>query len=172
MADQYYIDDDYYTPDGYFVYTADAAASVASISTLTTPGESTKTFSCSISATSSVTAVGEETSELVLSAFGQCVLTCDAVKTTDIDETLNSITTTTVAERRLRSTSLSIASVHILTPSYTRIREATRNVSTLILDNISDPLSTTGKFSNAWYVPNAGGDGNVDYEINELNKLQ
>lgn len=35
MADLYYIDDDYYTPDGYFVYTADAATATSAAVTIT-----------------------------------------------------------------------------------------------------------------------------------------
>jgi len=159
MADQYYIDDDYYTPDGYFVYTADAAASVSSISTLSTPGESTKTFSCSISATSSVTAVGVETSELVLSAFGQCVLTCDAVKTTDIDETLNSITTTSVSERRLRSTDLSASSITTATISAGRIVEPRRYPPATLSGLYGYTIQVaSGKFNNALYISDAVSD--------------
>jgi hypothetical protein len=35
VADLYYIDDDYYAPDGYFTYTADAASAIAATATVT-----------------------------------------------------------------------------------------------------------------------------------------
>jgi len=54
MADLYYIDDDYYTPDGYFVYTADAVA-------IPTVDQATFTLDCVADKVKDVTVLLEST---------------------------------------------------------------------------------------------------------------
>ena len=90
MADQYYIEQGYYTPDGYFVYVADAQLTASSSGTLTALGGIQRNAISSLSATASIscdaTRLGAPT-EASASLSASAQISTTVVKTVDVSST-------------------------------------------------------------------------------------
>ena len=115
MADLYYIDDDYFTPDGYFVYTADAQANINSSSTLSASVGKLVNASASINSSSTLDANGGKSVVAGASLATAVSLACvaDLIKSTTAS--LTSSSSLTVSAERFRDSSSSQSSTTSLT---------------------------------------------------------
>jgi hypothetical protein len=103
VADLYYIDDDYFTPDGYFVYTADADAAVQSSLTLSATVGVIKLFNSDLSDAVSVTAVISHIHGADLQAFSNAALTTTPNIIRNLDSNITAIVSQSSIEERIRN---------------------------------------------------------------------
>jgi len=134
VADQYYIEQGYYTPDGYFVYIADADLTANSSGTLTaTVGlNADGSATISASATFACDATRLRTKEVDAALSSAVTTTAEAVKTTDVQSTQSSEFTQTATAYRIIEAQASFSGA--FTPTLTA--EAIKN-HTAILDVIA-----------------------------------
>lgn len=129
MADLYYIDDDYYTPDGYFVYTADAASAISATATIaceatriqqgdsqltataTLSAQAVKTVDAVIAQTSlftpAVTAFVTTSASTDLTAAATMTASADVVKTADV--TLSTIISLSLQADKFKGTTVALS---------------------------------------------------------------
>ena len=158
MADLYYIEEDYYNPSlGYFVYTADAAAAIASSATMSVSGdkvvEAAATMSATFTQSASIThiegvdlfafsdaallaAVSRiRDSNISVSAVFSAAIDVSRIVQVNADESAQFSFTTTVIRSRESASSLSAA--FSLTGDSTRIQSAVASLA------VSSSLSAT-----------------------------
>jgi epidermal growth factor receptor substrate 15 len=158
VADLYYIEEDYYNPSlGYFVYTADAAAAIASSATMSVSGDKVVEAAATMSATFTQSASITHIEGVDLFAFTNAALAAQASRIRDsnisvsavfsaaidvsrivqvnADESAEFTFTTTVV--RSRDAELALLAAFSLTGDSTRIQSAVASLA------VSSSLSAT-----------------------------
>lgn len=110
MADLYYIEQGYFTPDGYYVYIANADAAVNSSSTLSATVGVIKQNSSSIDAIATVDATISHIHGADLQAFSNAEVTTVISVFRNVNSTINSEFTTSNSADRIRSSDVNLSS--------------------------------------------------------------
>lgn len=122
MADLYYIESGYFTPDGYYVYTADADALVAGTLTVSAVIGVIKPFSIDITATGTVTAVISHIEGADLQAFSDAALTTTPNVIRNLDSAISASVSQSSTEERIRNVDSVISAAVSLSSIVERIR--------------------------------------------------
>ncbi len=124
MADLYYIESGYFTPDGYYVYTADADALVAGNLTVSAVIGVIKPFSIDITALGTVTSVISHIHGADLQAFSDAALTTTPNVIRNLDSAISASVSQSSTEERIRNLDSNITAIVSQSSVEERIRNA------------------------------------------------
>ena len=122
MADLYYIDDDYFTPDGYFVYTADAGAAVSSAVTVSATVGVLKQYASTIDSSSSLSAIISHIHGADLEAFSNASVSTIATVIRNLDSNISATVSQTAQFGRIRESAVSLSVSTSVTATAERIQ--------------------------------------------------
>ena len=162
MADLYYIDSDYFTPDaGYYVYIANAEATINSTATVTCVAGKIVDITATLSSEFTQTTLASKVNGVDLYAFGEASLTATVDRTRETTVSLNGVFDQSVMANRTRETNYSINSVVTQTTDGDRIRYADSNISSAFTlsgdgDIIGSAIEFAATLSSAFTITAQG----------------
>jgi len=166
VTDQLYIELDYFTPEEYFVYTAEAVADISTSATMSCSAGKVVEAASDLQVTTATTAYGARTTDIDLFAFSDAALTTavDRIRDTNIavsaqfdiatdfirqrtgDSDVDSVFSAVIAGLRSRATSMETQAAFSLISDTSRFRDLKIDLS--ILSSLSvDVVKTTENIS-------------------------